>query len=117
VRADLLASVCRGQPFRARKGTMRLNVRRATAGDVQALVSGDVAKLLQRSGLAEQRLAQRLGVSRARLAATSLRLWKKTFSEKRDELAGQDANAQKRGQVSRALRAKLEKALADGNNQ
>ena len=43
----------------------------------------------------------------------ALRLWRKPFSQERDRLAGPDANKQKRGQVSRTLRAELEKAIAD----
>ena len=62
------------------------------------------------------RLAARLGISRDELAALSLRLWRKPFSQERDRLAGPDANKQKRGQVSRTLRAELEKAIADGHD-
>jgi transcriptional regulator with XRE-family HTH domain len=68
------------------------------------------------SGLTEDRLAQRLGISRDRLAALSFKLWQKPFSEERDRLAGSDANKQKRGQVSRSLRAELEKAINDGDD-
>ena len=69
----------------------------------------------ERSGLTEHRLAQRLKISRAQLADVSFRLWRSTFSEERDRRAGPDANQQKRGQVSRALQAELEKVLGDGN--
>jgi hypothetical protein len=65
--------------------------------------------LLHRSGLAEQRLAQRLDISRGRLADVSFRLWRRTFSDERDRRAGPHANKQKRGQVSRTLPAELEK--------
>jgi transcriptional regulator with XRE-family HTH domain len=68
------------------------------------------------SGLTEDRLAQRLGVSRDWLAAVSFRLWHKPFSQERDLIAGTDANKQKRGQATRALQAQLEEALADGND-
>lgn len=68
------------------------------------------------SGLTEDRLAQRLGVSRDWLAAVSFRLWHKPFSQQRDLIAGTDANKQKRGQVTRTLQAQLEKALADGDD-
>ena len=76
----------------------------------------DLERMRRRSGLTEYRLATRLGISRDQLASMSFRLWQKTFSERRDQLAGADANAQKRGRISRELRAQLEKALADGNN-
>ena len=93
--ADDLAGIGRGQPF-------PLQYYEDT--------------VLARSGLAEQRLAKSLGVSGSRLADLSSQLWGKTFSEERDHRAGPDANQQKRGQVSRQLRAELEKALTDGNN-
>jgi transcriptional regulator with XRE-family HTH domain len=76
----------------------------------------DLARMRQASGLTEDRLAARLGITRDELAALSLRLWRKPFSQERDRLAGPGANKQKRGQVSRALRAELEKALADGHD-
>jgi transcriptional regulator with XRE-family HTH domain len=76
----------------------------------------DLQRMRRASGLAEDRLASRLGISRDRLAAVSFRLWKKPFSQERDRIAGSDANRQKRGQVTRTLRAKLEKELANGNN-
>jgi hypothetical protein len=81
------------------------------------LTSAELAHVRQRSGLTEDRIAQRLRVSRDRLAATSFRLWDgRTFGEERDRRAGPDANPQKRGRVTRELRAELEKALADGNH-
>ena len=73
--------------------------------------------LLRRSGLTEQRLATRLGISHSRLADASFQLWHSTFSEERDRRAGVGANQQKKGRISRELRAELEKALADGNDQ
>jgi hypothetical protein len=42
--------------------------------------------------------------------------WKHTLSAERDERAGPDASAQKRGQITRQLREELRKALADGNS-
>lgn len=75
----------------------------------------DFQHMRRASGLTEDRLASRLGISRDRLAALSFRLWKKPFSQERDRIAGPAANKQKRGQVSRALRTELEKALADGD--
>jgi hypothetical protein len=71
--------------------------------------------LLGRSGLTEDRLARRLAVSRTQLADESFRLWRSTFSEERDRRAGPGANQQKKGRISRELRAELEKVLTDGN--
>jgi hypothetical protein len=66
--------------------------------------------------LTEDRLARRFGIERARLADISYLLWRSTFSEERDRRAGPDANQQKKGRISRELRAELEEALADGDN-
>jgi hypothetical protein len=74
----------------------------------------------RRSGLDEERLAQRLGIGHQKLAMESWLLWRRSFSDKRDELAGPDANPQKRGRISRKLQnelqAELEKARADGGD-
>lgn len=90
-----------------------LEISRAQANAIAAVV---VAATVQRSGLAEDRLAQRLKISADRLALLSSRLWQHTFSEERDRRAGPEANAQKRGQVARALQAELEKELANGDD-
>jgi len=88
--ADDLADVGRGQPFPLQYFEDRM---------------------LQRSGLAEQRLAKSLGVSSSRLADLSSQLWGKTFSEERDHRAGPDGNQQKRGQISRQLKAEMLNAI------
>lgn len=81
------------------------------------LSSTELAETRQRSGADEDEIAQQLSISGDRLAAASFRLWEgRTFSEERDRRAGPDANQQKRGRVSRELRAELEKALANGND-
>jgi Helix-turn-helix domain len=67
-------------------------------------------------GLAEERVAGRLGISTERLYAESQRLWNTTFSAERDRIAGPGANPQRKGQVTRQLKAELEKAITDGNN-
>jgi len=64
-----------------------------------------------RSGLDEQRLAKRLDVSMDQLVETSARLWGRSFSDERDRRAGDGANAQKRGQVSRTLQDELRTEL------
>jgi hypothetical protein len=45
------------------------------------------------------------------LAGLSAALWKRTFSQERDRRAGPEANAQKRGQVSRELRKELQAVI------
>jgi transcriptional regulator with XRE-family HTH domain len=63
----------------------------------------------------DARLAKALDVGRSTAAAAMAAAWGKTFVARRDELAGPDANAQKRGRIARELKAEL-KELLDGNN-
>jgi hypothetical protein len=67
-------------------------------------------------GLTEERTARALGVDISRLIAVMADLWAGTLSQERDRLAGPDASAQKRGQITRQLRNELWKALTDGND-
>jgi hypothetical protein len=67
-------------------------------------------------GLTEERVAAGLGIGTDRLCAESLRLWNTTFSAQRDRIAGPDANAQRKGQVTRQLKAELKRALTDGDS-
>ncbi|WP_043451804.1 helix-turn-helix transcriptional regulator [Jongsikchunia kroppenstedtii] len=71
------------------------------------LSADTIRAVLRESGEPESRLARGLGVSEADLAGYSAQLWGHTFSAQRDKLAGTDANAQKRGQVSRKLKAEI----------
>lgn len=80
------------------------------------LLIEDRALVERRSGLDEERLAKRLGIHQTRLAESSLYLWGHSFSDERDRLAGPDANAQKRGRVSRTLQVQLEQELARGDD-
>ena len=80
------------------------------AVQVEARLSG-MDGVLARSGLAEARVAKGLGVSAEVLALVSFELWGGTFTEERDRRAGADANKQKRGQVTRAMRAEVAAAV------
>lgn len=60
--------------------------------------------------VAEQRLARALGIEEERLAELSQQLWGTTFTAERDRRAGA-GNQQKKGQISRELRAELEKEI------
>jgi hypothetical protein len=66
-------------------------------------------------GLTEERIASGLGISTNQLCDMSLQLWNTTFAAERDRIAGPDANAQRKGQVTRQLKAQLEEALTDDN--
>lgn len=63
------------------------------------------------SGATEERTRKALGINSTELADLSEALWRRTFSEERDHRAGAGANAQKRGQVTRQMRAELEEAI------
>lgn len=76
-------------------------------------------EVMERSGLAEERVAKALGVDVRTLSVASFHLWERTFTEERDRRAGPDANKQKRGQITRTMRAELaavvKEIVADGN--
>jgi hypothetical protein len=65
----------------------------------------------RRSGEAEGRAAKSLGVDPYDLSKASAHLWGKSLSDERDERAGQDATAQKRGRITRQLYGELKAAL------
>jgi transcriptional regulator with XRE-family HTH domain len=68
-------------------------------------------RVMESSGSTEERIAKTLGISSALLTNLSTAFWKRSFSQERDRRAGAGANAQKRGQVSRQMRAELEAAI------
>jgi hypothetical protein len=59
----------------------------------------------------DTRMCKAIGVDGELGAALMTKLWNKPFSEERDHRAGPDANAQRKGQISRQLKADLEKAM------
>ncbi|MDV3136488.1 helix-turn-helix transcriptional regulator [Mycobacterium sp. 29Ha] len=79
-----------------------------------AIESEDVgltARLAHRQGATEERMSKALNIAPSTLAILSADLWRRTFTEERDRRAGEDANAQKRGQVSRAMQEELRTAI------
>ena len=116
-----VAEVCAGQPWRVYGSEDRQTAERmdellspapGVLGERYRMRLFDVEDMRRRSGVNEDRLAKRVGIDRDRLLGESFRLWKgRTFSEERDRLAGSDANKQKRGRISRELRAELEREL------
>lgn len=116
-----LSEVCRGyvftlDTFPMRKSGLEIRAAMREREEQTGVSFRELHSALQRSGLAEDRLARRLGIKPSELAALSLLLWQRTFSEERNRRAGPDANQQKKGRVSREVRAELERALADGND-
>jgi hypothetical protein len=64
-------------------------------------------------GKPESLLARDVGLDS--LIAAMAAVWQKSSNAKRDDLAGPDANAQKKGRVARELKAEL-KAVLDGES-
>ncbi|OBA64710.1 hypothetical protein A5647_24885 [Mycobacterium sp. 1100029.7] len=73
-------------------------------------------RVIESSGSTEDRIAKSLRISSALLANLSTAFWKRSFSQERDRRAGESANAQKRGQVSRHMRAELEAVINAGTH-
>ena len=59
----------------------------------------------------DKRAAKSLGWNIYELSAWSWQLWRRTFSQERDERAGAEASPQRRGIVSRELMAELKAAM------
>jgi transcriptional regulator with XRE-family HTH domain len=91
--------------------------RRAKAA--AALISGpaDAVGVLQEFRESDMRMCKNIGVSLDVGATAMAELWQsgrwtgRTFVEERDHRAGPDANAQRRGQISRQLKAELQKVI------
>ena len=65
----------------------------------------------------DARMCKNLGVQRDVGAAAMAKLWGHTFSDERDRRAGHEAKPQHRGRVSRQLKAALQRAISDGDDQ
>lgn len=76
---------------------------------------GTFRPILDWSGLTDQRVAASLGLDTDQLCNTAMQLWGTVFSAERDRRAGPDANPQKRGRITRQLKAELIESLSDGN--
>lgn len=70
-------------------------------------------RILKAQGATEERVSKKLKIAPSTLAHLTAALWKQSFSEERDRRAGEGANAQKRGQISRAMQSELI-AVIDG---
>lgn len=87
--------------------------------DQKPLSRGQLKKLSaiwNQCGEAESRAARALGIDQGTLCELMLEIWGTTLTAKRDELAGPDANAQKRGRVARELREELRRAISFGKH-
>lgn len=78
------------------------------------------SQIARTAGATEDRIRKALGISPPLLAHLSAAIWGRSFSEERDHRAGEVANAQKRGRVSREMQAELQTAIEGvkrGNSQ
>jgi hypothetical protein len=85
--------------------------RPTTVQRIQMTPPTTVTSVTKVSGATEERTSTALGIPSSELADWSAALWKRTFSEERDRRAGEGANAQKRGQVTRQMRKELQAAI------
>lgn len=74
-----------------------------------------VMEVQRQSGETEARIAKALGMPASTIAAASAHLWGRTLSAERDRRAGENANAQDRGRITRQLRAEIQ-AVLDGDD-
>lgn len=84
--------------------------------DYPDVTMGVVRDISHKSGETEERVAKSLGFPLLQLSFESARLWGDSFSAERDQRAGPDANAQKRGRVSRELKAELRASISRGRD-
>jgi transcriptional regulator with XRE-family HTH domain len=64
----------------------------------------------------DARMCKNISVDQVLGAAAMAALWRRTFTAERDHRAGSDANAQRRGQISRQLKAELQEVINDGDD-
>lgn len=88
------------EKFRAILSGKPMRLKPAAAGGV-----------LQEFRESDMRMCKNIGVSLDIGAAAMAELWGRTFVAERDHRAGPDANAQRRGQISRQLKAELQKSI------
>lgn len=74
-----------------------------------------IEDIKRKAGLAERRVAQRLGITMDELAELSFERLGQSFTEARNEIAGSDASQQRRGRVARELEAQLREVLSRGD--
>lgn len=128
VRGDALTRVLRGEPARlmardvmepgeAKKIVNEaIEQMRADNDLLQGIGANlrieDLEQAIHDAGVAEHRVAKELDVNQNVLATLSLHLWQSTFSAERDRRAGPDANAQRKGQITRQMKDELRSTLA-----
>jgi hypothetical protein len=109
---EVLARDVTGESERTLKAAEELAERMKTwPKSVRKVPGGDYRDVYVAMRDSDKRMCKTIGVDHSLGAAAMATLWGKTFTARRDELAGPDARAQERGQVSRRLKADLQDIL------
>ncbi|AGB26290.1 hypothetical protein Mycsm_06131 [Mycobacterium sp. JS623] len=82
---------------------------------LRAITQGLRSAVLRDFSESDARMCKNIGVSEVLGATAMAALWRRTFTAERDHRAGPDANAQRRGQISRQLKADLQQVINDGD--
>jgi transcriptional regulator with XRE-family HTH domain len=106
VDVSALADAMTGQPVI--EGAVQDVLRKLEPGLPQRKLA---RRLLEDCRDSDTRLLRSLGVTPLSGTAAMAKLWGRTFTAERDRRAGPDANAQRKGQISRQLKAELEKEI------
>jgi len=81
----------------------------------RVIPSGKLSAMVGVFSEADTRMCKSLGITREQGIAAMAKLWGRPFSVERDSRAEPGANAQRRGQISRQLKAELQKVINDGH--
>lgn len=82
----------------------------------EAVLAWTLEYVLRSMTEADERIGRDLGLDPDRAAAEMYTLWGRPLTAVRDEIAGEGANAQRRGIVTRQLKADLRRQVTDGDN-
>ncbi|MFC9833195.1 hypothetical protein ACFVKB_05115 [Rhodococcus sp. NPDC127530] len=121
VRGERLATALEGGPTRIEMEDMYVDPHDVAAAIRITRASGlrgavPLANAVRETTEAEHKIARSLGVSLAQVAQAAMDLWGRSLTAERDDRAGTGASAQKRGRVSRELKAELRARLEHGHD-
>lgn len=119
VKRSVLRAILGGQPVTIPRPadavsaiTLRIPRTRILPKGVRRVDPNVLHRVLGELRETDRRVCKRIDVEPYVGAAGMAQLWEKTFVAQRDELAGEGANAQRRGQVSRQLQAELKEIVS-----
>ncbi|WP_255028774.1 hypothetical protein [Rhodococcus sp. GA1] len=130
VKGETLAKSLQGEPVHLRAGDVHGAVDRmkeqvpkllAELKELPEYLNKTEITALERaernSGVTEERVAKDLGISLLRMHHESAHLWGDSFSRERDRRAGANANAQRKGQITRRMKEELRVSMRRGDGQ